>query len=297
MNKLKSEKVELFDESGNSRGYYDEKNKINNLTGKEWLFSTKSVIPKSYPPSFQLSNLRNQHGGQKPPELCSELIKIFTKIDQLILDPFAGVGGTLLGCSISNRRGIGIEINPKWVEIYKEVCKLENIKEEIMVCDDAQRYLKTFNSEIDFILTDVPYWTMDKAKKSKGTYKKYGEPAKGIFSEKSKLHPFDEKAPKTKDEWRQLIHNIFKECYRILKPRKYCAVFIGNMYFENRYHLLSADLASVLEDIGFILKGEKIWYDISKKLHLYGINYSWIPSIVHQFILIFRKPMHPNVTD
>ena len=87
----KREKKELFDENGNSRGFYHTENALNDLTGKEWVFATKSVIPKSFPPSFQ-QKLRNQHGGQKPPELCAELIEIFTKKREKVLDPFAGVG-------------------------------------------------------------------------------------------------------------------------------------------------------------------------------------------------------------
>ncbi|MHA1301207.1 MAG: DNA methyltransferase, partial [Candidatus Helarchaeota archaeon] len=151
-----------------------------------------------------------------------------------------------------------------------------------------------FDKEVDFVLTDVPYWLMDKVEKSKGTYKKVGEPAKGVFSDKSKLKPFNNKTPKTKQKWKLLLHNVFSECYRVLKTEKYCAVFIGNMYYKKRYHLLTAELTSILEKIGFVLKGEIIWYDVAKKLHLYGINYSWIPSIVHQFILIFRKPKPEN---
>jgi DNA modification methylase len=87
-------KIELFSENGDSRGYYDIANQINDLTGKEWVFSTKSVIPKGYPPSYQ-QKLRNKHGGQKPPELCESLIRTFTKEGDRVLDPFCGVGGTL----------------------------------------------------------------------------------------------------------------------------------------------------------------------------------------------------------
>ena len=62
-----NKKIELINEEGESRGYYDLANQLNDLTGKEWVFSTKSVIPKGFPPSFQ-HKLRNKHGGQKPPE-------------------------------------------------------------------------------------------------------------------------------------------------------------------------------------------------------------------------------------
>jgi len=293
-NNLRIKKVELYDQKGISRGYYNPDNTVNDLTGKEWIFSTKTVIPKNYPPSFQ-HELRNQHGGQKPPELCESIIRTFTKQREIVLDPFAGVGGTLIGCSLSHRQGIGIEINKKWVDIYENIIHDSNLPKQTMICGDSRKQLKIlkkdYEEKINFILTDVPFWKMDVVPKSKGTYKRYGEKAKGIFSEKSKLKNFNDLQDKntSKEEWNELIRIIFQDCYELLKPNGYCAVFIGNMYFDGQYHLLNSDIAHILSTIGYILKGEIIWYDVAKKLHLYGINYSWIPSIVHQFIMIFRK--------
>ena len=286
-------KIELFSTNGDSRGYFDISNQVNDLTGKEWVFSTKSVIPKGYPPSYQ-HKLRNRHGGQKPPELCETLIKIFTKENNSVLDPFCGVGGTLIGCELANRQGTGIEINKKWIDIYNQVCNLENLRIHKVLWGDARQILKNFDNVTmyDFVLTDIPFWKMDRVEKSKGTYKKVGESAKGVYSEKSKLSMFrdtSEYKNRTKEDWEVLIKEVFTECYRLLKPGKYCVVFIGNMYYNGQYHLLNADLSNILQQIGFVLKGEIIWYDINKKLHLYGINYSWIPSIVHQFIMVFRK--------
>ena len=111
---------------------YSEKNKLNNLTGSEWKFSTKSVINKVYPINMQ-HKLRSEHGGQKPPELCADLIKIFTKENQLVLDPFMGVGGTLLGASLVNRKAVGIDLNSRWIEIYKE-----KISEEYPIIDEKR---------------------------------------------------------------------------------------------------------------------------------------------------------------
>jgi DNA modification methylase len=270
-------------------------NQLNDLTGKEWLFSTKSVIPKGFPPSYQ-QKLRNQHGGQKPPELCEMLINTFSKEGDYILDPFCGVGGTLIACSLSKRKGVGIEINSKWIEIYKKVCELDCIKLQKIFHGDSRIVLdELFNKieyEFNFILTDIPFWKMDKVEKSKGTYKKVGEESKGIYSDKSKLSKFNDSGEylnQTKEDWESLIEEVFDRCFKLLKPGCYCAVFIGNMYHNGQYHLLNADVDRILSKIGFILKGEIVWYDVNKKLHLYGINYSWIPSIVHQFIMIFRK--------
>ena len=57
---------------------YDERNKVNDLSGAEWKFATKTVISKVYPINMQ-HKLRSEHGGQKPPELCADIIKMFTK--------------------------------------------------------------------------------------------------------------------------------------------------------------------------------------------------------------------------
>jgi DNA modification methylase len=285
----------LFSENGESRGFFDLANQLNDLTGKEWVFSTKSVIPKGFPPSFQLK-LRNKHGGQKPPKLCESLIRTFTKEGDSVLDPFCGVGGTLIGCHLSNRNGIGIEINKDWIDIYQSICDLESLKPQEIILGDSREILKNFitkkKEKFDFVLTDIPYWKMDVVEKSKGTYKKVGEESKGIYSEKSKLSRFNsesEHVERKKEDWELLINEVFIDCFSLLKPGSYCAVFIGNMYYKGQYFLLNADIARILSQIGFVLKGEIVWYDVNKKLHLYGINYSWIPSIVHQFIMIFRK--------
>ncbi|MEX2684804.1 MAG: DNA methyltransferase [Candidatus Sigynarchaeota archaeon] len=290
MSDIPKDKVALVNPSdGDARGFYDLKNRINDLTGKEWVFATKSVIPRSYPPSFQHA-LRNKHGGQKPPELCAEIVKMFTKYGQFVLDPFAGVGGTLIGCSLCGRIAIGIEINKDWIEIYHQVCALEHLPRQPILYGDATTILPALRAfPVDMVLTDIPYWNMDKIEKSKGTFKRAGEAAKGIYSDKSKLGRFDEGGPQTKDEWLSMLRIVFTACYGALKNKGYAAVFVGNMYNKGEFHYLTADVAGILKSAGFVFKGEIIWYDVAKKLHLYGINYEWIPSMVHQSILVFQK--------
>ena len=162
-----NDKKELYTEDGKSRGFYSSKNRLNDLTGKEWQYWSKSVINKTYPINFQ-HKLRNQHGGQKPPQLCADLIKVFTKKGMRVLDPFAGVGGTLLGATLCERKAVGIEINKKWANLYHQVCELENLEPQDMRIGDSKELLKKEKKEsFDFILTDVPYWNMDKTKKVK----------------------------------------------------------------------------------------------------------------------------------
>jgi DNA modification methylase len=282
-------KIELFNHEGESRGFYSLKNRLNELTGKEWLYWSKSVINKQYPPNTQ-HKLRSKHGGQKPPELCADIIKIFTKRNQEVLDPFAGVGGTLLGASLCGRRAVGIEISKDYVDIYNTVCEQENLEKQTMVCSDSRHFLpelKRQNRCFDFLLTDVPYWSMDKMEKSKGKYKKVGEIQRE--KKKSKLSSFNHIRYNTKGEWEGQLKEIFALSIPLLKEKSYMAVFIGDMYNNGRLHFLSADLARILEDFKLTPKANLIWYDVSKSLHIYGYQYEYIPSMIHQNVLIFRK--------
>ncbi len=281
-------KRELLDENGVSRGFYSENNVVNDLTGREWVFWSRSVITKPYPPDMQ-HKLRNSHGGQKPPGLCADLLRTFTKAGQSVLDPFMGVGGVLLGASLCGRKALGIEINGKWIDVYRKVCVLEKLPEQETLHADSRDALAGMTGrEFHFVLTDVPYWKMDKAPRSKGSFKRVGEKARA--APKSGLSPFDHMEYSSKEEWLARMGEIFRLSAGLLAPKGYLATFIGDMYGGNRYHCLSAELAQVISGIpGLTWKANIVWYDVSKKLHLYGYQYAYIPSLIHQNILIFRK--------
>lgn len=281
-------KREILAEDGSSRGFYSEDNRVNDLTGREWVFWTRSVITRPYPPNLQ-HGLRNRHGGQKPPDLCADLLRVFTKEGQSVLDPFMGVGGTLLGASLSGRTAVGIEINPKWIDIYREVCAREGLAGQQAIEGDAKDVLgKLADRRFDCVLTDVPYWSMDTVSRSRGTYKRVGDAAKPARA--SKLSAFHSSAYRSKEEWLTCMGEIFALAAALLRPKGYLLAFIGDMYRENEYHCLSAELAGALGRIpGLVWKANLVWYDVSKKLHLYGYQYSYIPSLIHQNVLVFRK--------
>ena len=181
-------KKEMLDENGRSRGFYSENNRVNDLTGREWVFWTRSVITKPYPPNLQHA-LRSRHGGQKPPDLCADLLRVFTKEGQSVLDPFMGVGGVLLGASLCGRTAVGVDLNPEWIEIYREVCQREGIAVQETIQADARDALEGMaERRFDCILTDVPYWKMDSAGRSRGTFKRVGEKARPARA--SKLSAF-----------------------------------------------------------------------------------------------------------
>lgn len=65
----------------------------------------------------------NSHITVKPLALMEHLIKLFSKKNALIVDPFLGSGTTALACKNTNRKCIGIELNEEYYNICLDRCK------------------------------------------------------------------------------------------------------------------------------------------------------------------------------
>jgi len=140
----------------------DERNRLNDLTNKEWLQQTKSFWVSKAPPRDEL---KLQHPATFSEHDVERLIHLFTKSGQTVLDPFVGVGSTLIACLRSGRRGIGIELMPQWCELSRQrlAAASDNgsrSQDDIQILQgDAHTKLTQLDAEaIDFIVTSPPYW-------------------------------------------------------------------------------------------------------------------------------------------
>jgi site-specific DNA-methyltransferase (adenine-specific) len=66
------------------------------------------------------SNGKNLHDTEKPVELMQILIENSSKENEVVLDPFMGIGATGLASMNTNRNFIGIELDEKYFKIAKE---------------------------------------------------------------------------------------------------------------------------------------------------------------------------------
>jgi site-specific DNA-methyltransferase (adenine-specific) len=73
------------------------------------------------------SKKRTGHPAPFPVELPRRCIKLFTFVDDTVLDPLLGSGSTLLACLRTGRTGIGVEINEKYCELAKKRLLKEGI--------------------------------------------------------------------------------------------------------------------------------------------------------------------------
>lgn len=72
-------------------------------------YGAEDRYPTSVLPFPVVNERESLHPTQKPVELLSFLVKSFTKLGDLILDPTMGSGSTGIVCLAENRRFIGIE--------------------------------------------------------------------------------------------------------------------------------------------------------------------------------------------
>lgn len=112
------------------RGVYDKRNKINNLTGKEWLFSTRSVKTKDYSYWYDYREILAQgYIDFMPIELASEIITTFSKSNSIIIDPICNFGsiGFATGILSNDREYFGFKFKKiKKLNLQKEV-NIKNI--------------------------------------------------------------------------------------------------------------------------------------------------------------------------
>lgn len=85
-------------------------NKPANKPYQRGFFQTPTLLGKE----------RTKHPTQKPLALMSEIIQIHTNENEVILDPFMGVGSTGVSSMMLNRGFVGIEKKLQWFEIAKQ---------------------------------------------------------------------------------------------------------------------------------------------------------------------------------
>ena len=290
-------------------------NTLNELPGDEWLYFTKSLLTTAYPSELGHAT-RKAHGANKPPRLMARLIEFFSRTGESVLDPFAGVGGTLLGAAIARgpRRAVGIELDPRWVEVYQRVLgELSTQRDgrgpelaDLGTADpgghrgfdpsglelrlgDALTILPGIDAEsFDLVATDPPYnlqlpMTMAGGELARAHANRRTDNAMVTDSADDLANSADY------PEFLERMGTVFGELYRVLRDRRYAVVIVRDAYQDGRYVFTGSDLAARAAAVGFVPKGDLIWYQAGTRLRPYGYPRAFVPNIVHQHILVLRK--------
>ncbi|MDQ6793997.1 MAG: site-specific DNA-methyltransferase [Chloroflexota bacterium] len=290
-------------------------NELNELPGEEWLYFTKSVWSTAYPSELG-HNLRKRHGANKPPRLMARLIEFFSRGGELVLDPFAGVGGTLLGAAIARtpRRALGIELSARWAETFDAVvgealAERDGLGPELadlgqadpggsrtldpsgveMRVGDALSVLPTLaDASVDFVATDPPYNVQLPLTMAGGPLAERHANRRTDYAMVTD-DPADLANAPDYATFLDRMTDVLAELRRVLRDGRYLALIARDAYQGGRYIFTAADLAARATSVGFVAKGDLIWYQAGTRLRPYGYPKVFVPNIAHQHILVMRR--------
>jgi DNA modification methylase len=270
----------------------DPRNRLNDLTGREWVHFLSSVEATAYPTKGPQSfghDLRRVHPSPKPPQLMKRIVEFFTRRGAWVLDPFMGVGGTLLGCSLAGRNAVGFDLSPSYIETYYNVARQEGLRIQTAIAADARRmmqYPEVTGRAFDMVLTDPPYSDMMTRPQSGEKKKRTGTASATPFT----ASPHD-LGNLPYDLFLEELTAILESALGVLKPAGYMVVFAKDLQPTERHHnMLHADLVIKLSELpGLAYRGCKIWYDQTPRLYPFGYPYRFVANQLHQYILVFQK--------
>ncbi|MES2209703.1 MAG: DNA methyltransferase [Chloroflexota bacterium] len=297
------------------------RNHLNELSGEEWLYFTKSLWTTAYPSELGHA-LRRRHGANKPPRLMAKLIEFFTVGGETVLDPFAGVGGTLLGAAIARtpRRAIGLELSPQWAAVYDAVVAGANVERggagpdladlgphdpggprtfdpsgcEFRVGDALALLPKIAEASIDFVATDPPYNVQLPMTMAGGALAASHANRRTDYAMVTD-DPADLANLADYAQFLDRMTDVLGQLHRVLRPGRYAALIVRDAYQQGRYVFTGSDLAARAESVGFVTKGDIVWYQAGTRLRPYGYPSGFVPNIVHQHILVLRREPGPRI--
>lgn len=261
----------------------------NELTGKEWLqysFSIWRDLKKTN------GERKLEHPAMFPIQLVSRIIDIFTKKGDVVLDPFTGIGSTLIAAYQKNRRSIGFELSKEYAKIVKR--RIRDAKQELagqknlftpMLHNHDSRVLLDFvkPGSVDLCVTSPPYWDILNMQRTadRKDIRKYSE-------SNIDLGNIDDYT-----KFLDSLKDIFLKVYAALRPNGHCIVVLMDLRKKDKFYPFHSDLAEKMKELGFEFEDIIIWDRQHEYNNMKPLGYPYIFRVnkVHEYVLIFKKRM------
>jgi DNA modification methylase len=87
---------------------------------------------------------------------------------------------------------------------------------------------------------------------------------------------------------------VLAELLRVTRDGRYAVLIVRDAYQDGRYVFTAADLASRASSVGWVPKGDVVWYQAGTRLRPYGYPRVFVPNITHQHLVVLRKDPGPR---
>ena len=241
-------------------------------------FKNERTTVWSFPDRGDWASHTGQYRGNWSPRVVRNIITLYSKPGDLVLDPMVGGGTTPVECMLTGRNSISIDINPGAISITRDRLNLPDYMKSDLpgtvhktYVGDVRNMDKIENNSIDLIAAHPPYANMIH----------YAPTVEGDLSEINDYRLFFEEFGKG-----------IKEMYRVLKPGAYCAVLMGDTHSKSHYVPITTHLMLDYLKAGFILKEDVIKKEWNCESDRYLAKYAGSNFLLtmHEHLFVFRKP-------
>ena len=271
------------------------KTNINCLTPKEWLKSQVAVWEFFY----ETRDVRDKeiHPAVFPIALPKKCIELFTHKGELVLDPFVGIGTTLIAAKDLERNAVGFDLNKSYVTFAKKrlsQTKLQGNTQQIIIDEDSINIPKYLDKEtISLCVTSPPYANMlnkPKLNKSRIGNLRYNQHYKKVQQYSNNPRDLGTMEPK---KFAEELGKIYEKILPLLKPKAHCVINITDLWWENKRILLYSYVIESMEKAGYELRNTIIW-DRRNLINGAGI-FGWPSNYItlgatFEYILDFWRP-------
>lgn len=246
----------------------------NNLQPNNFELETSTVW--SFPKRGSWATHTGKYRGNWAPQVVRNIILRYSREGDFVLDPMVGSGTTLIEAKLTNRKTVGIDVNPKAVKLSKRLTNFENPEyDKNNFCKvglgDARDVNFLKENSVDLITLHPPYANIIEYSNGKNQ------------QDLSSLNI---------EKFYQEMKVVAEEMFRILKPGKFCAVLIGDTRKNKNYIPLACNVMNIFLDVGFILKEDIIKHQWNTKTEDYwsekSKKYNFL-LIKHEHLFVFRK--------
>lgn len=270
-------------------------NHINCLTPKEWIRSQVGIWEFSY----EKRDIRdkNIHPAVFPIGLPAKCIKLFTHQGELVIDPFVGIGTTLLAAQDLNRNAVGFDLKKEYIDIAKSRLAQGNplnTTQQMAIKDDARnipQYLK--EKTVALAVTSPPYSKfLDKPRLNKSirgdlrnnkhylTVQQYSQDPDDIGT----LEPI---------AFSKALGEIYRGILPLLRPKAHCVININDLWWQNKRIPTHVHVVEALTEVGYELRNILIWdrRNLVNRVGIFGWPNNYIKlGTTFEYILDFWRP-------
>ncbi len=270
-------------------------NHISCVNAKEWVKGMVTIQAFYY----EGRDIRDKdtHPAVFPIALPAHFIKLLTHEGELVLDPFVGIGTTLVAAQDLNRNAVGFDLNEEYIKIAKKRLAQSRLvpgTQQIAIVDDAHNipeYLE--KNTVSLCITSPPYANMlNRPRLNKSIRGDLRNNDQYLKVQQYSNDPRDLGTMNHK-QYAEALEEIYSAILPLMKPRAHCIININDVWWKNKRHLTHTYVIEALQKAGFEFRNTFIWdkRDLVNRVGIFGWPNNFISlGATMEYILDFWRP-------